>query len=1017
MLGLPSFQNEKLFQTYAPVMRGDEGEIVAGYLDALSPFYTANQSQIRDRATRWIEDVRQQKLSPWDVQSLLQAYPLSSAQGRSLMSLAEALLRIPDTLTAGYLIQDKISGMGWKNHDAHTLIQLGGQGLDLLSKYFNRKPGLFRKISNPVILRVLQLGMSRIANQFILGTTIEKAIARATPDALHRYSYDMLGEGARTWAMADAYKAAYLSAIEALKNAPHRESQSISVKLSALHPKYGIAHAQDVLDHMVPVLLEIAESARTHGIAVTIDAEEVARLELSLDVIDRVISASSLKGWDGFGLAVQAYQKRLLPTLDWLHEKAKSYNMPLNVRLVKGAYWDSEIKLDQVAGLADYALFTKKASTDISYLQGAQRLFAASGYLRPQFVTHNAFTISSILAMAGDRQDYEFQRLQGMGEPLYRAVQSEYAIPCRVYAPVGAHHDLLAYLVRRLLENGANSSFVNRIYDTALPVKDALDDPFLKLKDSAPTRNLNIPLPSDLYGKTRQNSKGFDLQDITTLQTLGDEISRFSNEKFTAASPQSKGLLRNVLNPANPQEVVGTVTEGTVEDLDRALTLSSLHWEMWEGTPVARRAEILLKASHLFEDNAEALLNLLIREGGKTLSDAVSELREAVDFCRYYAQQARKDFGALVRLPGPTGEVNALGLRGRGVFACISPWNFPLAIFTGQVTAALAAGNAVVAKPASQTPLVAGLAIKLLHQAGVPEEVLHFLPGKANVVGDALVSDLRVKGIVFTGSTVTAKNINQHLANRGGPIVPLIAETGGLNAVIVDSSALPEQVVDNVVISAFQSAGQRCSAARILYLQDEIYDKVMALLIPAMEELSVGNPAHLSSDLGPLIDQAACGEIEAYLQKHQDQIIARGKIPQGLQGSYLAPAILAISGIEALEKEVFGPVLHVAKFKASELDSVIKAINQKGYGLTLGVMSRVESTIEKIRTQAHVGNIYINRSTIGAVVGVQPFGGEGLSGTGPKAGGPFYLHRFAVERTFTDNITAMGGNPELLGLG
>ena len=1014
---MPPFQNEKLFREYAPLSRSAERDIVVSYLEDLEPFYSQNHIQIRNRAGRWVESVRKQKLSPLDVQSLLQVYPISSERGRSIMSLAEALLRIPDSYTSNLLIKDKIAGVNWTNDDVNFIAKLGGFGLDALSRFVEKDENFLKKLSAPIILKFFQFGMEKVANQFILGTSIEKAICRAKPSHLQRYSYDMLGEGARTWEMAKTYKAAYLHAIEKLKDASNLNAQSISVKLSALHPKYLLIHADDVLKQMVPTLVEIAEAAKNAGIALTVDAEEVGRLELSLEIMDRVMQSHSLQGWDGFGLAIQAYQKRMLPTLDWLHHKAKAYKMPLNIRLVKGAYWDTEIKLDQAAGHKDYALFTKKPATDISYLRGAQRLFKAKGHLFPQFATHNAFTISSIISMAGARSDYEFQRLQGMGEPLYKIVQKEHAIPCRIYAPVGEYHDLLAYLVRRLLENGANSSFVNKIYDADLSVQAALDDPFLRFQEHAPDRNLKIPLPQDLYGKMRQNSKGYDMQDVTELRKLEAEISKYNSQHFRAGPKNSKGVERHVISPIHRKEIVGTVTEGTREDLECALETASQNWEKWEMTLVQKRAEILIKASYLFEENAGQFLNLLIREGGKTLADALSELREAVDFCRYYAQQAIHDFSEAQRLSGPTGEVNTLGFRGRGVFACISPWNFPLAIFTGQVTAALASGNAVVAKPASQTPLVAALAVELLHQAGVPDDILHFLPGKASILGDSLVSDMRINGVVFTGSTVTAKTINQHLASRSGPIVPLIAETGGLNVMIVDSSALPEQVIDSVIISSFQSAGQRCSALRLLYLQEDIYDKVMPILCSAMQELKVCSPQKLESDLGPVIDFGAAQEIEDYLASHKEKLIVRGKISEELEGSYLAPAILEVSGIESLEKEIFGPVLHVAKFKASDLDNVLDAINKKGYGLTMGVMSRVGSTIGHIRARAHVGNLYINRSMIGAVVGVQPFGGEGLSGTGPKAGGPFYLHRFAVERTFTDNITAMGGNHDLLTIG
>lgn len=949
-------------------------------------------SSIAHQAKAWIKAVRALPMGTFNIQQFMQAFPLSEPEGRSLMALAEAFLRIPDSTTAGLLLEDKLSQFDWRKGGLKedALLKFSRWGLQTISAL---QGSVFESVTQPVNLAIFRTFMHFLGREFILGRTIEAASKRRLKTPQDRFSFDMLGEGARTPSMAKAYKHSYAHAIEVLArqkgtgNSPY-ERDSISIKLSALHSHYALSHYDEVVKELLPDLIELCQRAQTAGIALTIDAEEAARLELSLDLIKRVAETKELANWDGFGLAVQAYQTRASAVIGWVQELAKTTKKPLMLRLVKGAYWDTEIKIAQVGGYPDYPVFTRKAATDLSYLACAQQLLKAKGVLYPQFATHNAYTVAAVLEMAGNRTDIEFQRLQGMGEELYTVVLNSRPIAVRVYAPVGDDRDLLPYLVRRLLENGANSSFVHKIYDSKVPPEKIVEDPLTFFEIHAPSKHPKIPLPKDIYGSHRENSRGYDLNDRKTLETLKAEMGKAKEE-------------------------YGTHKENTLKDLSEALSQAITHQVAWDEVQASQRAEILKRAANILEERRGLFLGLLIEEAGKTLPDAVAELREAMDFCRYYAVEALKHFEGPQTLSGPTGELNQLVLRGRGVFACISPWNFPLAIFMGQVTAALVAGNGVIAKPATATPLIAWHAIRALHEAGVPKEILHLLHGPSKVFGTPLIEDRRISGVVFTGSTFTAQSIQKILAERGGPIVPFIAETGGLNAMIVDSSALIEQVVDDVIVSAFQSAGQRCSALRILYLQNDIYDETLAMLREAMENLTVGDPALLSTDVGPVINEEAREEIEAYVKRHKP--LARTPLPK-LKGNFVAPSLIEIKGIEALSKEVFGPILHVARFKAKHLDAVIAAINHKGYGLTMGLESRIESTIEKVRTKARVGNLYVNRSMIGAVVGVQPFGGESLSGTGPKAGGPHYLPRFAVERTFSYNTMASGGNVALFNL-
>jgi RHH-type proline utilization regulon transcriptional repressor/proline dehydrogenase/delta 1-pyrroline-5-carboxylate dehydrogenase len=843
----------------------------------------------------------------------------------------------------------------------------------------------------------------------------------------------MLGEAARTSADALRYFDSYSKAIAAIGDAasgrPPFIAPSISIKLSALHPRYEVASEDRVRRELLPAIKALAVRAKARNIGLTIDAEEAERLELSMGLIEALATDHELVGWNGLGLAIQAYQKRALPLLDWLADVAHRGQRRLLVRLCKGAYWDAEIKIAQERGHGDYPVFTRKVTSDVSYLACARRLFADPQAFYPAFATHNAHTLAAVAEIAisaGGSDEWEYQRLHGMGEELYDQIVGarKWNQACRVYAPVGSHEDLLAYLVRRLLENGANSSFVNRIADAELPIDALIADPVERLAALAVKRQPRIPLPRDLFGAERANSEGPDMNDKAALQDLHQAIKQSRTVNYLAApligGKQGVGASsRPVCSPANQREVVGQVIEASVADVTAALAVAQAAFPAWEATPAATRAAALERAADLMQEGLPELVALIVREGGRIQVDAVSEVREAIDFCRYYAAQAREKFAAPIELPGPTGESNSLSLHGRGVFVCISPWNFPLAIFVGQVVAALAAGNTVLAKPAEQTPLVAALAVGMLHSAGIPTNVLAFLPGDGRV-GAAMVAGRECAGVAFTGSTEVARVIARSLAGKDGPLVPLIAETGGQNALIADSSALPEQIVRDVLASAFNSAGQRCSALRVLFVQADIADRVGTMLAGAMQELRIGDPADLRTDVGPVIDEAARKVLVAHASWLDSFATPLHTCPLDEQatahGSFFAPRAYEIDSLSRLEREVFGPILHIVRWRGEDLDKVCDAIASTGYGLTLGIHSRIENTIRRITARLHVGNTYVNRNLIGAVVGVQPFGGEGLSGTGPKAGGPHYLYRFASERTLSVDTTAAGGNASLMAL-
>jgi len=1016
--------------------RADENPLVAALL-AEAEAHALPPAQATARATHWIQEVRADAREHRGLNALLREYDLSTAEGVALLCLAEALLRVPDANTADLLIRDKLTAPHWEAHLGHsdslfvnaaTWALLFGERLVDVPEQGGLRGILHRlaaRLGEPVIRVASRRMMAELGEVFVLGADLDEARRRAArqADAGYLHSFDMLGEAARTAADAAAYLAAYREAIAAagaLGGASLRERPGVSVKLSALHPRYEFAQRGRVLAELLPRLGELCRAARDAGVALTIDAEEADRLGLQIELLEAVGSDPELRDWPGLGLAVQAYQKCALPLLDHLAGWARAAGRRLQVRLVKGAYWDSEIKHTQEQGLADYPVFTRKAATDLHYLLCARRLLAAAESFYPQFATHNAHTLAAVLAMAPGHADFECQRLHGMGEALYEQVRREHpGLACRIYAPVGSHDRLLAYLVRRLLENGANSSFVNRIQDPEVPVAELVADPVRMLAGSRPFRHPRIPLPADLL-PGRRNSAGQDFTAAGSLAELGAAMEaamrrRWHGEPLVAGG-SAGGRSRPACDPADHGQPVGEVVDADAGAVERALAAAADAAGSWERTPVATRAALLERIAECYEAERATLLALLVREAGKTLPDAVAEIREAVDFCRYYAGEARRLLAEPQPLPGPTGERNRLALRGRGPFLCISPWNFPLAIFTGQIAAALAAGNPVLAKPAEQTTLIAARAVRLMHEAGLPPQVLQLLPGDGETLGRLLVPDARIRGVAFTGSVPVARLLARQLAAREGPLVPLIAETGGQNAMIVDSTALPEQVTRDVLRSAFASAGQRCSALRVLCLQEEIAERTLEMIRGAMAELRVGDPGLLETDIGPVIDDRA----RQALLEHRAQLVAEGRLlaetplPEAARrGCFVAPALFAIDRIGALPGEVFGPLLHVVRYRARELDALVDQINATGYGLTLGIHSRIDARVAQILARARVGNVYVNRNMIGAVVGCQPFGGVGLSGTGPKAGGPGYLPRFAWEQALSVDTTAAGGNASL----
>ncbi len=1001
------------------------------------------QAKIHAQAFTLVEKVRLARKSDKGIDAFMQEYDLSSEEGIALMCLAEALLRIPDASTADKLLEDKLGGANWEQHlgSSNSLfVNLATWSLALTGKIYRQAEEatiltkackmLAAKGGGPFIRAAVRQGMKVLGKQFVLGQTIDEALRRAEEAEKLGYlhSYDMLGEAARTEEDALRYYNEYETAIHAIgkatKNAGPVKGSGLSIKLSALHPRYHMSKRQEVLQTLTARLHKLAELAKSYDIGLTVDAEEAARLELSLEVIEKVFLSDTLKNYSGFGLAVQAYQKRAPYVIDYLIDLARRGGKKMMVRLVKGAYWDYEVKLAQTMGYEEYPVYTRKHNTDVAYLACAKKLLNARDHIFPQFATHNARTLASIYVLAGDNEDYEFQCLHGMGRSLYDQIVGPTNLNriCRIYAPVGKHQDLLAYLVRRLLENGANSSFVNRITDEHEPIENIIQDPVARVAALDNKRHPHIPLPIDLYGKDRSNSRGVNLADNKTLQELQTKITPALNQHYESR-PLVPGALcqqaaRPVLSPMDNQHIVGSRIDADIEDCEQAIQNATYAFVEWDEKGVQARAELLRKFGAALEQAMPEFMALAIVEAGKTVADAVAEVREAVDFCYYYADQAEKHLMP-IELPGPTGESNQLVLHGRGPFLCISPWNFPLAIFVGQIVAALVAGNTVIAKPAEPTSLIAYKAVTLMHAVGFPQEVIQLLPGRGSVIGNKCAADERVKGIMFTGSTEVAKTIQRTIAAREGEIIPLIAETGGQNIMIVDSSALPEQVVADVIDSAFGSAGQRCSALRILYLQEDVADKIITMLIGAMKELQLGDTRDIATDVGPVINDSA----RSGLQEHIDRMKREAKLLYQVEtstdlnkGTFIAPVAFELSSLQQLTREQFGPILHVLRFKEADFEKTIQEINSTGYGLTFGAHSRINKVIDELCKKVRVGNVYINRNMVGAVVGVQPFGGEGLSGTGPKAGGPHYLPRLCAEKTISINTTASGGNATLLSL-
>jgi len=989
--------------------RRDEVSAVQWLLDQIKNNDTGSLQQAQQLAHKLVSSVREQRTRASGVDALMHEFSLSSEEGVALMCLAEALLRIPDNATADRLIADKISKGDWRKHLGESpslFVNAATWGLLITGKLVstNSETGLgsaltklISKGGEPLIRKGVDLAMRMLGNQFVTGQTIDEAIknGQANEARGYRYSYDMLGEAALTEADAKNYYASYETAIHAIGKASNgrgiKNGPGISVKLSALHPRYSRAQRARVMEELLPRMRQLVLLAKHYNIGLNIDAEEADRLELSLDLMEALAYDPELAGFEGIGFVVQAYQKRCPFAIDFLIDLAKRSGRKFMVRLVKGAYWDAEIKRAQVDGMSGYPVYTRKVYTDVSYLVCAQKLLGATDVIYPQFATHNAQTLSTIYTWAkrDGVTDYEFQCLHGMGESLYDQVVGKDNLdkPCRIYAPVGTHETLLAYLVRRLLENGANSSFVNQIVDEAIPVESLIKDPVAMAREQGGQPHVGIPLPQAMFGAERKNSAGFDLANEDVLREISAALAL---PRTWYASPLLAGgvsvgqPVQDVTNPAQHSDIVGKLVEATATDVDSALISASNFAMDWQTTQPSERAAALNRAADLFEANAMELMTLAIREAGKSLPNAIAELREAVDFLRYYAAEV-------------AGSANTLAL---GPVTCISPWNFPLAIFTGQVAASLAAGNVVLAKPAEQTPLIAHRAVELLYEAGIPRAALQFLPGRGEVVGAALTADPRVKGVIFTGSTEVAQLINRTLAKRAAAEnidIPLIAETGGQNAMIVDSSALPEQVVQDAISSAFDSAGQRCSALRVLFLQEDIADKTIKMLKGAMLELKVGSPDRLVTDIGPVIDAEAQQNLLAHINKLKGTALNYFSLdlPSSVitAGTFVPPTVLEIRSLSELTQEVFGPVLHVIRYKRAELPKLVRQINESGFGLTLGVHSRIDETIDYISSNAHVGNIYVNRNIVGAVVGVQPFGGEGKSGTGPKAGGPLYLKR------------------------
>jgi len=1018
----------------------DEKEAVRALLES-RPLDEAARLAVVEEGRALVEAARGMRRRQGVVESFLQEFSLGTREGLALMCLAEALLRTPDADTRDRLIAEKIGSADWASHlgkSGSLFVNASTWGLMLTGRLIDvdeeakRDVGAFlrrltTRVGEPVIRQAVGAAVRMMGEQFVLGRTIGDALARARREDM-LCSFDMLGEGARTAADAERYERIYAEAIAAVGKASGGAGpelgHGVSVKLSALSPRYEAVQEARVWAELYPRVRRLALAAKDHDLNIAIDAEEADRLTLSLKLIDRLARDPALGGWSGLGVVVQAYHKRGREVIAALAALARDSGRRIMVRLVKGAYWDSEIKRAQVAGRPDYPVFTTKAATDLSYLVCARALIDAAPALYPQFATHNAHTLAAVRRMAaGAGATIEHQRLHGMGEALYQAAERRYGtLRLRAYAPVGGHEELLPYLVRRLLENGANTSFVHALLDERVPADMVVADPVAQVA-AQPDRHPRIPVPAEIYGPSRRNPLGRDYS-IAAVRDEAERQAQIVAGERILAGPIVAGAMRTtpsraVTSPSDRGRIIGHVTDATAEDIARAAAAARATQRGWNAIGGAGRAAVLRSMGDALERHMDPLVALLSLEAGKTLNDGVAEVREAADFCRYYAELAERQFGPPTILPGPVGETNQLELGGRGIFACISPWNFPLAIFTGQIAAALAAGNAVLAKPAEQTPLVAARAVRLFHEAGLDPALLALLPGDGAAVGAALTAHPEIDGVAFTGGTETAWAINRTLAARSGPIIPFIAETGGLNGMFVDTTALKEQVVDDVILSAFGSAGQRCSALRLLFLPHESADELIAALAGAMDAMVLGDPADPSTDCGPVIDADARAMLEAHAGRleRDARILHRATLPPGAEkGDFFAPLLAEIPSADFLEREVFGPILHVVRYDPAKLAVEAGRLAACGYGLTLGIHSRIERFAEEVRALVPAGNVYVNRSIIGAVVGVQPFGGEGLSGTGPKAGGPNALLRYATERAVSVNIAAQGGDPALLNL-
>lgn len=1017
--------------------RMDESVCVNRLLEAIA-FTPSLEASVSRLTEELVTVVRKQESEKGGIEGFMMQYDLSTEEGILLMRLAEALLRVPDKTTENLLIRDKLTSAEWNKYvgaSESAFVNFVTWGLALSKKILKKEDeeeqftavwrNLIRRSGEPVIRKAVHEVMKLMREHFVLGRTIEEAIKRSQSAIKEgfRYSYDMLGEVARTQEDADRYYNSYHDAISALGKSHSAESiyesPGISVKLSALYPRYDFKKRELAVPFLVERVRELAIHAKAQKVSMTIDAEEADRLDISLDIFESFFTDKVFEGWQGLGLAIQAYQKRAFYLIDWLADLARQKKRRIPIRLVKGAYWDTEIKLTQMEGLSGYPVFTRKVNTDISYIACAQKMLSAKDAIYPQFATHNAYSIAAILNLMDYHYkncEFEFQQLQGMGKVLHHYIVTKLKLPCRIYAPIGDHRDLLPYLVRRLLENGANSSFVNRIANKNVPISQLIESPVKKIKSFEIIPNPKIPLPKNIF-KTRINSSGIDLSNFSELISLNKEIQH-ALEKEWSASPFLRSIKNGkpVFDPTDNRRQIGVIEWANKGDVEKAIQAGYLAFPSWNRKGIFARADILRKMADLLEKHKAELLAVVVREGGRTLQNAISEVREATDFCRYYAEQAQQHLGDEV-LTSYTGENNVLRMNGRGIILCISPWNFPVAIFTGQIAAVLVTGNPVIAKPSGQTPLTAAMVTRLFHEAGVPKAVLQLIPGSGKTVGQVLIENSKISGVVFTGSDVTARHIHKTLASRPGPIVPFVAETSGINAMIADSTALPEQLVNDVIVSAFDSAGQRCSALRILYIQDDIADSIIRMLKGAMTEIKVGDPMLLSTDVGPVINEKSKKALQKHQALMQKEAVLIYKVDLSHEmnyGTFIAPQAYELPNLGLITEEIFGPILHVIRYKREDLDKVIEEINNLGYGLTFGIQSRIDATVDYIQRRIHAGNIYVNRNMVGAVVGVQPFGGSWSSGTGPKAGGPHYLPRFCIESTLTVNTTAAGGNASLM---